>query len=123
MINVESIQRLPPAIQEQRFANMIENDAATTSNYQRLASNALERAFRKQDREKSLGDFQDETLGEIQAAMRRLFPDLTLNSLGNPLSDRGLLSIREQVAIFSIKISREEKRPLLIYFLIFSSKE
>ena len=68
---------------------MIENDAAATSNYQRLASNALERAFRKQDREKSLGDFQDETLGEIQAAMRRLFPDLTLNSLGNPLSDRG----------------------------------
>ena len=89
VINVESIQRLPPAIQEQRFANMIENDAAATSNYQRLASNALERAFRKQDREKSLGDFQDETLGEIQAAMRRLFPDLTLNSLGNPLSDRG----------------------------------
>ena len=67
---------------------MIENDAAATGNYQRLASNALERAFRREDRDKTLGRFQDETLGEIQAAMNRLFPDLMLNSLGNPLSDR-----------------------------------
>ena len=88
VINVESIQRLPLAIQETRFGSMIENDAAATGNYQRLASNALERAFRREDRDKTLGRFQDETLGEIQAAMNRLFPDLMLNSLGNPLSDR-----------------------------------
>ena len=61
---------MPSAIRETRFSSMIENDAAATSNYQRLASNALERAFRRENREKSLGTFQDETLGEIQAAMR-----------------------------------------------------
>ena len=88
VINADSIQKMPPAIDKQRFGYMIENDAAATSNYQRLASNALERAFRREDRSKSLGDFQDETLGEIQAAMKRLFPDLVLNSLGDPLRDR-----------------------------------
>ena len=87
-MDVTSIQKMPSAIQETRFRSMIENDAAATGNYQRLASNALERAFNREEREKSLGDFQDETLGEIQAAMDRLFPDLMLNSLGNPLSDR-----------------------------------
>ena len=56
VIDVESIQKMPSAIRETRFSSMIENDAAATSNYQRLASNALERAFRREDREKSLGD-------------------------------------------------------------------
>ena len=88
VINVDSIQRMPSAIQEKRFSSMIENDAAVAGNYQRLISNALERAFRKEDREITLGQFQKEILGEIQVAMKRLFPDLVLNSLGNPLSDR-----------------------------------
>ena len=88
VINVDSIQRMPSAIQEKRFSSMIDNDAAVAGNYQRLISNALERAFRKEDREITLGQFQKEILGEIQEAMKRLFPDLVLNSLGNPLSDR-----------------------------------
>ena len=88
VIDIGAIQVMPSVFQEQRFRTMIENDAAAGTNFQRLASNALERAFRKEDRAKTLADFQDETLGEIQDAMRRLFPDLVLNSLGNPLSDR-----------------------------------
>lgn len=87
-IDVGAIQRMPSAIQERRFHTMIENDAAAGINFQRLASNALERAYKREDRKKTLGEFQDETIGEIQQAMRRLFPDLVLNSLGNPLSDR-----------------------------------
>ncbi len=88
VIDIGAIQTMPPVFQEQRFYRMIENDAAAGTNFQRLASNALERAFRREERAKTLGQFQDETLGEIQDAMRRLFPDLILNSLGNPLSDR-----------------------------------
>ena len=88
VMDIGAIQAMPSVFQEQRFRTMIENDAAAGTNFQRLASNALERAFRREDRAKTLADFQDETLGEIQDAMRRLFPDLVLNSLGNPLSDR-----------------------------------
>ena len=88
VMNIGAIQTMPSVFQETRFSRMIENDAAVVNNFQRLASNALERAFRREDRAKTLADFQDETLGEIQDAMRRLFPDLVLNSLGNPLSDR-----------------------------------
>ena len=88
VMDIGAIQKMQSVFQEIRFGKMIENDAAAGSNFQRLASNALERAFRREDRAKTLADFQDETLGEIQEAMRRLFPDLVLNSLGNPLSDR-----------------------------------
>lgn len=88
VIDIGAIQAMQSVLKESRFTRMIENDAAAATNYQRLASNALERAFKKEDRAKTLGDFQDETLGEIQDAMRRLFPDLVLNSIGNPLSDK-----------------------------------
>ena len=88
VLNIGAIQTMPSVIKETRFRTMIENDAAVTGNYQRLVSNAVERAFNREDRSKTLGDFQDEILGEIQAAMRRLFPDLVLNSLGNPLNEK-----------------------------------
>lgn len=88
VIDIGAIQTMSSVLQETRFTRMIENDAAAGTNFQRLASNALERAFKREDRAKTLADFQDETLGEIQNAMRRLFPDLVLNSLGNPLTDR-----------------------------------
>ena len=88
VIKVDSIQNPRPAIDTQRFGYMIENDAAATDNYQRLISNALEHAFRREDRKKSLADFQDETFGEVQDAMRQLFPDLVLNGLGNPANHR-----------------------------------
>ena len=88
VLNIGAIQTMPPIFQETRFRTMIENDAAVTGNYQRLVSNAVEDAFNREDRLKTLGDFQDEILGEIQAAMRRLFPDLVLNSLGNPLNEK-----------------------------------
>ena len=88
VMDIGAIQTMQSVFQETRFSRMIDNDAAAGTNFQRLASNALERAFKREDRAKSLGQFQDETLGEIQEAMARLFPDLVLNSLGNPLSDR-----------------------------------
>ena len=120
-IDVGAIQRMQSAIQERRFQTMIENDAAAGTNFQRLASNALERAYRREDREKTLGEFQDETIGEIQQAMRRLFPDLVLNSLGNPLSDRSFTFDKGTSKSFSYKnLSGGEKSAfdLLLDFFV-----
>ena len=55
VMDIGAIQTMPSVFQETRFHKMIENDAAAGKNFQRLASNALERAFRREDREKSLG--------------------------------------------------------------------
>ena len=66
---------------------MIENDAAVRSNYRRLASNALEDVFEKEDEKMEIGEFRKKVIGDIQEAFAKLFPDLTLNSLGNPLTD------------------------------------
>ena len=90
-MNITGITRLPAMLEETRFQRLIENDATTSSNFQRLAANALERIFRREDRHKTLGEYQDETLGEIQESMNRLFPDLILNGMGDPLRDRGFM--------------------------------
>ena len=44
--------------------------------------------YRTEDPDTTLGEFRQKTIGDIQDAMRRLFPDLVLNDLGDPL-DQG----------------------------------
>ena len=74
---------------EHRFMRLIDNDAAVTSNYQRLVSDGLEEAFEGNDSNITLGDFRRQLIGDIQEAVCRLFhdPPLDLNSLGSPLRD------------------------------------
>ena len=123
-IDVGAIKRLSSAIRERRFHTMIENDAAAGTNFQRLASNALERAFKREDRAKTLAAFQDETIGEIQSAMRRLFPDLILNSLGNPLRDRSFMFDKGTSKSFLYKnLSGGEKSAFDLLLDIFVKRE
>ena len=88
-------------------------------------SNAVERAFNREDRSKTLGEFQDEILGEIQDAMKRLFPDLVLNSLGNPLNDRSFTFDKGTSSNFLYKnLSGGEKAAFIDLLLdIFVKKE
>ena len=64
---------------------MIHNDAAVNLNYQRLASQALEGLF-EEDAATTLGEYRQKLIGDLRACMARLFPDLLLNDLGNPLT-------------------------------------
>ena len=70
-----------------RVRRMIETDSAVSQNYQRLASAAFEDAFDRMNETKTLKQFRDAVIGEISEAVSRLFPDLTLETLGNPLED------------------------------------
>lgn len=88
VVEIGSLSVMGSVLDERRFSKIIENDVATSVNYQRLASDALERGFDRGARDKTLGEYQDDTLGEIQKAMKRLFHGLVLNSLGNPLKNK-----------------------------------
>lgn len=82
---VNSIARQGKALDERRFNLMIENDAAVNSNYQRLASQALEDLFGNENDQTTIGELKQKLIGDIRSCMGRLFPDLMLNDLGNPL--------------------------------------
>jgi predicted ATP-dependent endonuclease of OLD family len=84
---IHSLQRLTDPSENLRLRRMIEQDGAVSQNYQRLAADAFEDAFDREDETKTLKEFRKGAIGEIGAAVRRLFPDLDLNTLGNPLSE------------------------------------
>lgn len=76
-----------PLLDEERFNTLIENDVAVSGNYQRLASQAFKEIFVDFDKNATIGEFRKYVIGEIQASIQRVFPDLHLNDLGDPLED------------------------------------
>jgi predicted ATPase len=84
---INSLQRQGPLIGERRFGRMIDGDATVTTNYQRLASQSFEDAFALDPSSMTLGQFREKVIGQIRDSMLRVFPDLILNTLGNPLED------------------------------------
>lgn len=84
---VQGLQRLGDPLNESRVGRMIDNDAAVARNFQRLASQAIEDVFDPQDGSVTLDQFREMVIGDIRAAFTKLFSDIELDSLGNPLED------------------------------------
>lgn len=84
---VDHLKRMGSALAENRLARMIENDATVSSNYTRLVSQSLEDIYERELATTSIGQFREKVIGEIKRSFNRLFPNLILNSLGNPLSN------------------------------------
>lgn len=85
--NLQNLAKMGSAIDALRFRRMIEGDAAVSENYKRLASQAIEDVFAKEPATTTIGEYREKLIAEIRDAIRRLFPDLELNTIGNPLVD------------------------------------
>ena len=66
---------------------MIDNDATVRLNYQRIASQGLEDLYGTASDQMTLAEYRKQSIGDIREAFLRLFPDLELHTLGNPLED------------------------------------
>ena len=86
-IKLRSLERLGPAADEIRLERLNANDAAVSRNYQRLASEAMEDVFERVAGTMTIDAFRDAVIGEIRDATQRLFPELVMNGLGNPLGE------------------------------------
>lgn len=84
---LNSLARVNPAVQEHRINRLIDNDMAVSLNYRRLVSQGFEDVYERALPTLTLGEFREQSIGEIRNAMQRLFPGLVLNSLGNPLTN------------------------------------
>ncbi|MDE0416313.1 MAG: AAA family ATPase [bacterium] len=84
---IGELRRTGDPLSEVRVNRMIDNDAAVGRNYQRLASKGLEDLYERGEASTTFGRYREESIGSIRRAMLRLFPDLQLNSLGNPLTE------------------------------------
>ena len=84
---INQLQRLGNPLDQESSPRMIDNDAAVAKNFQQLASQAFEDVFDPKDGSVTLAKFKEQVIGDIRTAFSKLFPDVELNSLGNPLQD------------------------------------
>lgn len=84
---LQQLQRTGDPLDEVRVNRMIDNDASVARNYQKLASQGLEDLYEHGEGETTFKKYRTESIGAIRDAFYRLFPDLELNSLGNPLKE------------------------------------
>lgn len=80
-----SLSRQGPVLESLTLHRLIEPDATVSRNYQRLASQAMEDVFVNEPAATTMGDYREKMIGEIDASLQRLFPDLRLAGIGNPL--------------------------------------
>ena len=113
-------KQFPPLTEEQRFYRLAEEDRVVASNYSRLMNQLMERSSASDQRQKKVGELQDEIFGELRRAIERLFSDqeLILNSLGNPAEGNIFEFNKGQVTDFRIRIYPVEKRlPWICYWI------
>ena len=79
-----NLQQVPNQLDEARVNRMIDNDVAISRNYQRLVGQVFE-IFDADPMWTT--EFTESLIGPIREPVTRLFPNLILNSLANPLQD------------------------------------
>ena len=84
---LKHLKRTGRLVDETRVHRMIDNDAAVSKNYHRLASNGLEDLYERGAEATTFEKYRRDTIGEIAEGFRRLFPTIELHSLGNPMAD------------------------------------
>ena len=84
------ISAQPSPVDSPRFHRLIEDDKTVSGNYQRLLLDSIGRLYNEESKEKTGGQIVDELVGEIRLSMLKVFGDLTLNAITEPLgSDQG----------------------------------
>ncbi len=82
---ITTLQRQGDLLDLTPFGRMIDNDAAVGRNYQRLASQGLVDLYGGGST--TFDEYLEQSIGAVRGPLLRLFPDLALDSLGNPLEN------------------------------------
>lgn len=103
---------------------MIDNDATISQNYQRLVGQGLKAAFETEEPKVTMAQFRENQLGDIRRPFKRLFPQLEIDSLGDPISDGTFRFTRGKSRGYSIQnLSGGEKATFdLILDLVVKSR-
>lgn len=121
---INSMQRQENPTESIRLATLIQNDQTVSSNYQRLIANTISGIYNNSNDNKSVAELRNELIGKIRGAIKRVFDDLDLTSLGDPLADGNFYFTKGITKDFSYKnLSAGEKSAFdLILDLVVQSK-
>jgi predicted ATP-dependent endonuclease of OLD family len=109
------------AIDGRRVSRMLDSDARVNENYQRIVSKSFSDIFSGKFRDVNAGVLEDRYIGQLRDSMQRVFPDLVLSGVGNPLSNGSFYFTKGKVQDFHYKLlSGGEKAAfdLLLDFIV-----
>lgn len=84
---IDSMKKQNDPTSSVRLKTLIQNDQTVSSNYQRLVANTIAGVFDDANSKKTVAALRDELTGKIRDAIERVFEDLKLSSLGEPLEN------------------------------------
>lgn len=70
-----------------KLQDLMQNDQTVSENYQRLVAQTLAGVYNSSNNDKSVEQLRDELVGRIKDSLSRIFDDLNLSSIGDPLSN------------------------------------
>jgi hypothetical protein len=107
-----------------RLSTLIQNDQTVSSNYQRLIANTVTGVFDTANNNRSVENLREELTGKIREALTRVFNDLNLSSLGEPLNNGSFYFTKGTTKNFHYKnLSAGEKSAFdLILDMVIQSK-
>ena len=70
-----------------RLQNLMQNDQTVSENYQRLVAQTLTEVYKESNNDKTVEQLRDELVGKIKFSLSKIFEDLNLSSIGDPLSN------------------------------------
>ncbi len=83
--SISGINRPNIPSETSRFSRVIENDQTVSENYQRLVYDTTSAIFDTANDSKTVQALREELIGQIRASMTRVFGDLLLNNITDPL--------------------------------------
>lgn len=84
---IGSLQKQGDPTTTNKINLLIENDETVSENYQRLISHTLSGVYDNENDSKTVKQFREELIGKIQNSLNNVFEDLSLSSIGDPLSN------------------------------------
>jgi predicted ATPase len=107
---IHSFSRVGAPYESPTFARAIDNDQSVSDNYQRLVHKTTAAMYDESNDDRTIGEVRHELIGKLQESMSRIFDDLVLNNIGDPLGEGTFTFRKGEVDSFPYKnLSSGEK--------------
>lgn len=124
-LQLNQLSRSQSRLTQSRLQRVIDNDAAVQQNYHDLVSKGMKDLYESGDDSTTFAQYRKTSIGAVRDSLLKLFPNLELNSLGDPLKDGTFRFTKGASSGFHFKnLSGGEKAAFdLILDLVVASRE
>ncbi|MCH7905628.1 MAG: AAA family ATPase [Armatimonadetes bacterium] len=101
--SVDGINRPDDPSERPRIQRSIENDQTVSDNYRRLIYDTMSGVYSEENNNKTIQELRGELIGGIRESMQRVFEDLILNNISDPLGAGAFYFKKGEVQSFHYK--------------------